>query len=95
MVELVVTSADYGIQKPHHAIFAAALGRLGIPADQAWFAGDSLRADIGGASSAGLRAIWYARKSQDIAAALSRHSGPRPAAVIRNWDELMGLMPTC
>lgn len=43
--------------KPAAAFFAAALTRLGLAAGQTTMIGDDIRADIGGAQSAGLKAI--------------------------------------
>ena len=54
--EVVVDSTDVGVSKPDPAIFAMALRRLGLPADQAWYVGDSHFHDLGGAKAAGLAA---------------------------------------
>jgi putative hydrolase of the HAD superfamily len=53
----VVTSAELGWRKPHPRIFAHALERLGVGAQQAVFVGDSLDADYLGARAAGWRAF--------------------------------------
>ncbi|HEY8717800.1 HAD family hydrolase [Pengzhenrongella sp.] len=50
----VVTSIDVGRRKPHPAIYAAALERLGIRPGEALFVGDSLGPDYTGPESVGI-----------------------------------------
>lgn len=52
--DAVVTSVEVGWRKPHPAIYAEALLRLGATADTVVFAGDSYLADYLGPISAGL-----------------------------------------
>lgn len=54
LFEFVIDSRDVGVAKPDPAIFAAALERLGVRAENAWYVGDSLFHDVGGAQAAGL-----------------------------------------
>jgi putative hydrolase of the HAD superfamily len=53
-VRCVVDSHIVGVSKPDPAIFASALGQLGVPADRVAYVGDSIRYDVGGARAAGL-----------------------------------------
>ena len=55
----VMSSADYGVQKLHPAIFRAAAARLGLAPEQIWFVGDSYHKDVRGARHAGMNGIWY------------------------------------
>jgi putative hydrolase of the HAD superfamily len=55
----VICSSDYGFRKPSKKLFEVALLKEKCPADRAWYIGDSLDADVHGARSAGLHAIWY------------------------------------
>jgi HAD superfamily hydrolase (TIGR01509 family) len=57
--QFVMSSADYGVQKPHPAIFQAAAARLGLEPAEIWFVGDSYRKDVQGARNAGMTGIWY------------------------------------
>jgi putative hydrolase of the HAD superfamily len=57
--EFVISSADYGLQKPHPAIFLAAVARLGLRPGEILFVGDSYHKDVQGARSAGMSAVWY------------------------------------
>ena len=56
--DVVLISEDEGIRKPDPEIFARALARLGLTSTVAVFVGDNPQADITGARSAGLKAIW-------------------------------------
>lgn len=57
----VSTSAVVGSPKPAPAVFADALGRLGVPADRAVHCGDRPEYDCAGARAAGLRAVLIDR----------------------------------
>ena len=52
----IVDSWVVGVTKPDPRIFLSTLEQLGVPAGDALMVGDSLRADVGGAEAAGLRA---------------------------------------
>jgi putative hydrolase of the HAD superfamily len=56
---LVLSSADYGLKKPHCSMFQTAVARLGLPAGAVWHVGDSFTNDVVGSAEAGLRAVWY------------------------------------
>lgn len=57
----VVVSHLVGVEKPHPAIFAAALERLGVGATECVHVGDRRLEDVEGAQAAGLHALWLAR----------------------------------
>jgi len=81
----VVSSADYGIRKPHRLLFEVALARLRVAPAQVWFVGDSLSADITGAQQLGLGAVWYNRRG-------APPGDVRPDAEIASWPELTALV---
>jgi putative hydrolase of the HAD superfamily len=54
--ETVLTSVDFGWRKPHPAVYAEALARLGIRPEQAAFVGDTYDADFVGPRAAGMSA---------------------------------------
>ncbi len=56
-IDTLVVSSEVGWQKPHPAIFEAALHRLGIEAKEAVFVGDMVWADIEGAQALGMKAV--------------------------------------
>ena len=60
-LQFVVTSGEFGAEKPDPAIFQTAVARLGLAPDQVLHVGDSLQDDVRGAQAAGLRAVWLRR----------------------------------
>jgi putative hydrolase of the HAD superfamily len=63
LMDLIIISNDYGVEKPDPRIFQIALSKLKITAAEAVFVGDSPLADIVGAGNAGLKPIW--KQNQD------------------------------
>ncbi|MFW5711232.1 MAG: HAD family hydrolase [Spirochaetota bacterium] len=93
--EFVMASADYGIRKPDPLLYQVALQRMGLPADQTWYAGNMTTVDCAGAQAAGMRPLWYAApdiKSGGYAQALA--DLPAASIVIRHWTDLEQLLPT-
>lgn len=62
--DFVLTSAACFYRKPHPRAFEIALARWNIPPEEAAMVGDSLQADIFGAKSLGMKAIWVSRRAQ-------------------------------
>ncbi len=83
--EFVISSTDYGVRKPHPAIFHAALARLGLDPAEAWFAGDSVSHDIEGGLGAGMFTVLF-RTPDDPP------SGREGYARIEGWSDLAGLL---
>jgi len=54
-----VFSDEVGVRKPDRAIFLTALNDLGLPPERVVHVGDDVDADVAGAKSAGMRAIWF------------------------------------
>ncbi len=57
--DVVVISAEHGLEKPDSRIFELALTALGVGADQAAHVGDTWRDDVVAARQAGMGAVWY------------------------------------
>ena len=86
-LDFVLPSGAVGVAKPNPAFYAMALDRAGVEAHEAVMIGDSYRADVRGAWSAGMDALW-----------LDRHDGiritpagepvPTDVRIIRSLDEL-------
>ena len=55
----LISSADYGVCKPHGYIFGVAIRKMGLPPSDIWFVGDEIEFDIRGALDAGLYPVWY------------------------------------
>jgi putative hydrolase of the HAD superfamily len=60
--DLVVTSAQVGVRKPHPLIFDETLSRMAMEPQEVIFAGDTWYPDVEGARAGGLRAVhvWRA-----------------------------------
>jgi putative hydrolase of the HAD superfamily len=83
--EFVVSSADYGVRKPHPAIFEAALSRLGLEAGDAWFAGDNVAYDLEGGLGAGMFTVLFRPPE-------SEPPGLEGYRRIERWSELAVLL---
>ena len=83
---VIVTSEEVGVEKPAAAMFRCALDRLDVPARRAAMVGDSDSGDIGGARSAGLRAV---RTTEFVA---PKAEAPEADATIDRLAELPGVL---
>jgi putative hydrolase of the HAD superfamily len=81
----VISSADYGVRKPHRIIFEAALRQLGMEADAVWFAGDNVGYDIIGAHGAGIFPVAF-NPHKKIPDDVGEH------AVITSWSQFLPLI---
>ncbi|MEM7413164.1 MAG: HAD family hydrolase [Myxococcota bacterium] len=88
----IIVSDAFGLRKPRAEIFEAALDPLGVAPEETLHVGDSLRADVGGASPLGIRTVWITRRISDHDKALREHEGPEPDFVIQDLDELPTLV---
>jgi putative hydrolase of the HAD superfamily len=59
--DAVTISSEAGYAKPHPKIFATAIHRIGVPAGETLFAGDSLVDDYQAGKAAGLQAVLVDR----------------------------------
>jgi len=57
LFDAIVLASDAGAAKPDPAIFRLALARVGVPACDSLFVGDSSERDVAGARALGMRAI--------------------------------------
>jgi putative hydrolase of the HAD superfamily len=61
-LDFSVFSSEFGLRKPHPAIFERALEALGIEAEHSLFVGDRLYEDVRGAAEVGMttvQALWF------------------------------------
>ena len=61
----MVTSEEAGKEKPHPYMFMSALNKLGVQSDEVCMIGDSLKKDVLGAASLGIKAIWLNLKNEE------------------------------
>lgn len=87
-LDTVVISEDHGLRKPRPEIFESVLAALDVAPSDALHVGDSLRADVGGASELGMRTAWITRRIEDPEQALADHAGPSPDFRIADLAEL-------
>ena len=85
--DAVVTSEDSRSYKPDSGIFGHALNALGVEARRTIHIGDSLHADIGGASRLGIATAWVHRENRihDIGTG-------RPDYTVGSLAELPGVL---
>ena len=90
--EFILASSEYALRKPNPLLFKVALERAKLPAEDVWYIGDSLSADVAGARNAGLFPVLYAderipnpwiRKDAGLTA---------DCPVLRRWNELTVLL---
>ncbi len=72
LFESVVISEEVGVRKPGAAIFSRALEELGERPDRCLYVGDDYEADIAGATTVGLPAVWIDRSERPPAPALGK-----------------------
>jgi putative hydrolase of the HAD superfamily len=65
LFDLIVVSGAVNKRKPSPEIFSNALSALGVSASEAVFVGDTADADIGGAKSVGMRAVYVERRLEE------------------------------
>jgi putative hydrolase of the HAD superfamily len=80
--DVVVTSAQAGVRKPHPWIFSLTVDRCGVDPGEALFVGDTWYPDVEGALAAGLRPVHVWRPEEASAA----DPQPLPAGVLRVAD---------
>jgi HAD superfamily hydrolase (TIGR01549 family) len=83
LLTATISSAEHGFMKPHRSIFEAALEKAKVDAAHATMVGDSLKADIEGAMTAGMRGILL-RRSGEVPPAL-----PPSVRVISSLQQLL------
>lgn len=84
--EFIITSSDYAFCKPNRRFFSAALGRAGVRAENCWYLGDSLTADVAGAKGCGMFPVHINRKAEAPAVMLEDH------LQVNSWAALLQLM---
>ena len=83
--DFLVSSADYGLRKPHPQIFRIGIRKAGVSPRRAWYVGNSLELDVAGAADVGMTGVWYNRRGLD-------GELPAGARAIIHWRELAPLL---
>lgn len=58
-IDMIVTSEEAGVEKPHPDFFRLCVEKAGCAAQEAVFIGDNLKKDVAGAAAGGLHGVWY------------------------------------
>jgi putative hydrolase of the HAD superfamily len=82
LLDAVVVSAAVNKRKPSPEIFLNALKKLGVSPDETVFVGDTLDADIDGAKSVGIKAIYIQRRIENS------DGHVKPDTTIKSLEEL-------
>jgi HAD superfamily hydrolase (TIGR01509 family) len=64
LFDVVVTSEEVGVYKPHPRLFDEAIRKMDIGREATAFVGDTLTSDVLGAKKAGLTTVWYNKKQR-------------------------------
>ncbi|MFC1946761.1 HAD family hydrolase [Chloroflexota bacterium] len=81
----IISSADYGVRKPHPRIYDIAARKMGLEPQDIWFVGDKPQFDVKGAITAGMHPVWYN----------PRNGSPNPqydCLEINHWNEFMEII---
>lgn len=88
--EFFIASSEYMFRKPSPYIFELALRKADLAADDVWFCGDNVRADVNGAGAVGMFPVWY--DNFEIENLFRDCSGAVPeyeCLHIHDWDKLI------
>ncbi len=86
--DVVVTSAQVGVRKPHPKIFEITVERCGVAPGDTLFVGDTWYPDVEGALAAGLRPVHVWRPEDHHVSGLP----PPVTAGVHRVDDLRGLL---
>ncbi len=89
LVDFIIVSGEFGVQKPDPAIFREALRIGGAQPDEAIYIGDSEMYDVAGARAAGITVVWVNRDGEPWTGA-----GDPPTNEIRNIGEIAQAITT-
>jgi HAD superfamily hydrolase (TIGR01549 family) len=84
----ILVSDQIGAAKPSARAFSRLVQTLAVPPDDVWYVGDNPIADVIGALTAGLRAVWF-----DRGEAVYPQSAPPPTLRITDLRELIEHFP--
>ncbi len=82
---VIISSADYGLRKPHPFLYRASASLLGVEIVNSWHVGNSRYYDVEGAMTAGAAAIYYDTEDQPP-------KNPKPHATVASWIDFQKLI---
>ena len=87
--EFIMTSSGYFLRKPNRILFDIALQKAQLKADEVWYCGDNLQADVEGSSQAGIYPVWYDNKNKDCSGG---HMVQCEHLHIHEWSEMIDIL---
>ena len=81
--DVIIISDEVGIKKPAPQIFNLALQRLDVRPQESIYVGDSLKNDVGGCQSVGMKGVWFNPKKH------KNDTGIEPFMEIYSFMELL------
>ena len=89
LIDVLVTSEEVGIEKPHPSIFWSALFKLNLLAKEVIVVGDDPMSDIEGAKALGIKAVQIiTRKDREI----MKSGHFKPDHIIYNFSEILDIL---
>jgi HAD superfamily hydrolase (TIGR01549 family) len=70
----ILISGEIGVYKPDPHVFFSLLNRLNVVPEKAIYIGDSIKYDVGGANSAGMKSVLFSKKSKRISSEADYHA---------------------
>jgi FMN phosphatase YigB (HAD superfamily) len=89
-VDPIVTSARFSVRKPHPALLRSAAGLFTAPGETAWYIGNSVYHDVGGAMAAGLPVVWY-NEDRELLSEVAQN-GETPTHEVSSWSDVARLL---
>jgi len=85
LFDCIVVEGDLGIGKPDERIYAHALKRLEVGADEAWMVGDNFEWEVAAPQRIGIRGVWVDHKGNGVA----DESSAQPFLIIKSLGDLL------
>lgn len=92
--EFIIASSEYMFRKPSPMLFELALRKAGLQAEDVWFCGDNVEADIEGSAAVGMFPVWYEDEAVENPWR-ERNKGIVPKCEhlhIRDWMEMIDVL---
>ncbi len=86
--EFVLSSAAFGLRKPHPGIFQSALEHFKVPPGQVVMVGDTFEADVMGSKHMRMKSIWITRRVREV----KQYPFFKPDAVVKTLSEISSLL---
>ncbi len=97
--EFIIASSEYAIRKPNKMIFEIALRKAGLSADQVWYCGDRIAADVKGSHNAGIFPVYYTGSTPEEKNSFVSQENDKEINFdylhISDWNELIKALKQC